>query len=55
MIVKDKVIGALTIDHSERGFYLPEHVGLGMAFANQAAIEYENARLYSETIKGQMN
>ncbi len=51
MIIKDKVIGALAIDHSEKGFYLPEHVSFGTAFANQAAIEYENARLYSETIK----
>lgn len=51
LIIKDKVVGALTIDHSEPGHYLPQHTGLGMAFANQAAIEYENARLYSETLK----
>lgn len=51
MIIKDRVIGVLAMDHSEKGFYLQEHVSFGTAFANQAAIEYENARLYSETIK----
>lgn len=51
LIIKDKVVGVLAIDHSEPGYYLPEHTELGMAFANQAAIEYENARLYSETMK----
>ncbi len=51
LIVKDKVIGALTIDHSVPGYYNRRHVELGMAFANQAAIEFENARLYTETLK----
>jgi signal transduction histidine kinase len=51
LTVKNKVIGALTIDHDEPNFYLPQHAELGMVFANQAAIEFENARLYNETIK----
>lgn len=51
LVVKDRVVGLLTMDHAQAGFYQPHHIGLGMAFANQAAIEFENARLYSETVK----
>jgi len=51
MITKNKVIGVLTLDHSKAGFYKEHHIELGMAFANQAAIEYENAKLYNETAK----
>ena len=51
MIVKDRVVGVLTLDHSEKDFYQPEDIELGMAFANQAAIEFQNAKLYNETIK----
>lgn len=51
LIMKDRVIGALTVDYDEPDFYSPHHAELGMAFANQAAIEFENARLYNETIK----
>ena len=51
LVVKDKAIGVLTLDHSEIGYYKPYHIELGMAFANQAAIEFENAKLYNETVK----
>lgn len=51
MISKDKVIGVLTLDHVKAGYYKRRHVELGTAFANQAAIEYENAKLYNETTK----
>ena len=51
MMAKDRIIGVLTLDHREAGFYRKHHVDLCQAFANQAALEYENARLYSETIK----
>lgn len=51
LIVKDKVIGVLTIDHTEPGYYKPHHAELGMVFANQAAIEFENVRLYNETMQ----
>ena len=51
MIVKDRIIGILTLDHKETGFYKKHHADLGQAFANQAALEYENARLYNETTK----
>lgn len=51
LVVKDRVVGALTADHCEPGFYMAEHAELGMAFANQVAIELENARLYNESVK----
>lgn len=51
LIMKERVIGVLTVDHELPDFYNSQHVFLGMAFANQAAIEYENARLYNETIQ----
>jgi signal transduction histidine kinase/putative methionine-R-sulfoxide reductase with GAF domain len=51
MVYKDTVIGILTLDHPEPGFYSNYHVELGSAFANQAAIEYENAKLYNEMVK----
>lgn len=51
LMVKNKVVGALTIDHDEPGFYLPHHVELGTIFANQVAIEFENARLYLENAR----
>ncbi|MGB3989869.1 MAG: GAF domain-containing protein [Acetivibrionales bacterium] len=48
MVYKDTVIGIMTLDHTEPGYYRDYHVELGTAFANQAAIEYENAKLYDE-------
>lgn len=51
MVTKDKVIGVLTLDHGKAGYYKAHHIELGTAFANQAAIEYENAKLYNETVK----
>jgi len=51
MVSKDKVVGVLTMDHHEPGFYKPYHIEFGMAFANQAAIEYENAKFYEEEKK----
>lgn len=51
MVYKNNVIGVLTMDHNEPGYYKTYHVELGTAFANQAAIEFENAKLYNETVK----
>lgn len=51
MVSKDKVVGVLTMDHHEPGFYKPYHIEFGTAFANQAAIEYENAKLYEDEKK----
>ncbi len=46
LIAKGQVIGELALDHSQPGFFTPTHASLAMAFANQAAIAIENARLY---------
>jgi GAF domain-containing protein len=44
--VRDEVIGVLTLDKAEPGFYQPAQVPVLSAFASQAAAAIENARLY---------
>lgn len=46
MFVGDRLIGMLTLDKTEPGFYTQDHARLAEAFAAQAAIAIENARLY---------
>lgn len=48
MIVKDKIVGVLTLTHDVAGYYNSRHIDLGMAFANQAALEFENVRLIEQ-------
>jgi PAS domain S-box-containing protein len=48
LIVKGQVIGMLSLDHSQPDFYTPRHADLAWAFADQAAVALENARLYRE-------
>jgi len=43
---RDRVIGVLTLDKAEPGFYQPSQVPILAAFASQAAAAIENARLY---------
>ena len=45
MIVADRVIGAISVDKFEAGFYDDERAELVTAFAAQAAMAIENARL----------
>ncbi|MEJ2748138.1 MAG: histidine kinase N-terminal 7TM domain-containing protein [Anaerolineae bacterium] len=47
LIVRDVVIGYLTIDSQQIGRYGPNETEFALAFANQAAIAIENARLYA--------
>lgn len=47
--VKDTVIGFLNLDSRRKGFYNANHAMRLLAFADQAAIAIENARLYAET------
>ncbi len=47
LLVQDQVLGALTIDNHQEGVYGTVEVQLAQAFANQAAIAIENARLYT--------
>ena len=46
LIFGDRLIGMLTLDKHEKAFYTPEHAQLAMAFAAQAAVAIENARLF---------
>jgi PAS domain S-box-containing protein len=48
LLFGDRVIGIITLDRQVPGFYSEEHARLAMAFAAQAAIAIENARLYQE-------
>jgi PAS domain S-box-containing protein len=46
LMVKDQVIGMIAMDQAEVRPYSAEEAQLAMAFANQAALAIENARLY---------
>lgn len=48
LMLGDQLIGMLALDKREPGFYTPEHAQLASAFAAQAAVAIENARLYEE-------
>jgi PAS domain S-box-containing protein len=48
MIVGDQLIGMIALDKNEADFYTEEHARLAEAFAAQAAVAFENARLYGE-------
>ena len=48
LIFGDQLIGMLALDKKEVGFYNREHARLATAFAAQAAVAIENARLYEE-------
>ncbi len=48
LLYGDRVTGMLTLDKREPGFYTPEHARVATAFAGQAAIALENARLYQQ-------
>ncbi len=48
LIIQERVVGLLVVDHVRPGYYTRDHGRLTMAFANQAAVAIENARLYHE-------
>ncbi len=48
LLYSGRVIGMLTLDKRQPGFYNPEHARIAMAFAGQAAIAIENARMYQQ-------
>lgn len=48
LLVKDRLIGLLTVGHGQVGRYGEEDAQTVLAFANHAAIAIENARLYDE-------
>jgi signal transduction histidine kinase/putative methionine-R-sulfoxide reductase with GAF domain len=49
LIVKDQVVGMLSLDHNQPNFYTRQQAELALAFAAQAAVAIDNARLYAET------
>lgn len=48
LIFGERLIGMITLDKFEPGFYTSEHARLAGAFADQAAIALEHARLFAE-------
>ena len=48
LIAKGELIGVLRIDHVEPGHFSKRHAEQALAFANQAAVAIENARLYEQ-------
>jgi signal transduction histidine kinase len=46
LLVKERVIGVVRIDHKQDGAYTEHQAMLAMALATQAAVAIENARLY---------
>jgi len=49
LMVRDEVIGMIALDRTEVRPYTAEEAQLAVAFANQAAIAIENARLFEKT------
>jgi signal transduction histidine kinase len=47
LVIRDQSIGLLALAHPEVNYYNPARVELAMAFANQAAVAIENARLFA--------
>ncbi len=48
LVVRDRVIGALTLDSLAENFYADRQLSIATAFGRQAAVAIENARLYTE-------
>ncbi|MCD6552423.1 MAG: GAF domain-containing protein [Anaerolineae bacterium] len=48
LLFGDRLIGMIALDKREPGFYTADHARLALAFAAQAAIAIENARLHEE-------
>lgn len=49
LLVRDKLVGVLTLVHPEPGAYNEDHFNLMKAIADQAGIAVLNARLYAES------
>jgi GAF domain-containing protein len=46
LIAREQVVGLLNLDKEQPGFYTESHAVLAVAFANQAALALQNARLF---------
>ncbi len=49
LMYKERVVGMLTLDHARPDAYNPTQARFVLAFAQQAGVAIENARLYDET------
>ncbi|GAB4535441.1 MAG: hypothetical protein Kow0063_19700 [Anaerolineae bacterium] len=49
ILVEGQVVAFLSVDKAEPGFYQPKHARHLAAFAGQAAVAIQNARLFEET------
>jgi PAS domain S-box-containing protein len=49
LLVRDQMVGVMTLTHPETGFFTDEHLSLVQTIADQAAFAVLNARLYAET------
>lgn len=47
LIVRERLIGMLTMDSPKPDYFTPDHARLASAFADQVAIAIENTRLYT--------
>ena len=47
LLLGDDVVGIITLDKREPGYYTPQHARVALAFGAQAAIAMQNARLYA--------
>ncbi len=48
LMVRERMIGMLTIDSFQPGFFNKDHIRLVVPFANQVAVSIENSRLYEQ-------
>ena len=48
LALKDRIIGMLTLSHTQPAFFTDRHAGLVSAIATQIAVAIENARLYEQ-------
>jgi len=49
LLARDRVVGMLSLEHSEADHYTDYHAELALAFASQAAVAINNARLYERS------
>ncbi|HZY41427.1 MAG TPA: PAS domain S-box protein, partial [Anaerolineae bacterium] len=48
LVITDRTVGVLAISHLQPNYFTLRHADLALAFANQAAMAMENARLYEQ-------
>lgn len=50
LIASGEVIGVIALEKTESSFYTPDDIQVATAFAGQAAVGLENAKLYQESV-----